>query len=1090
MAVSSYKQPCPSCEAMVSIKDASLVGKKIDCPKCKYRFQVEKPKQAKANGQTKRFRDQEKAEEEVAEVEELEEAEVEEVDEEPVRKSKPPQAKGRETPAKKDAGKAKPQVKKAPVEEEPEEEEEPRKKKPAKPLSRAKVEAAAEVDEADDDEEESEGDEDEGKKKKKGSNKLVLGLVLAGVGVAVLGLAGFLMLGMGGGSSAKTLSRPNLPRADPIAATPVPGPKEPEQSIPVKLEAKDVPAPVSPTNEIELAANTNLLPGDTEHVFHVFFKDLFAANSPIRNASFAGDDVLDDAELKKKIGFSVLAIDDLIRAEKYTGQPWTFTILHLREPVSEVALKTALQLKPSTPIKKQAYYQMTEANPWFDQLAHLALGVPAQVRQLVSRPAKQPSFVRLHGPQTLIIADEVPMQAFLQVEGSFPIQANKPPPDPNAPPPPLIAEGSVWEGTESLEGFGKLRLEFNAGDQLKMSDAKDTVMGTWRLDGTNVTLEVAERGSYTGMVAGTSLSGDAKDKDDKLKWTWKVAKNPAARAGMIGGPDLRSEMYLTLKPELKTLLDKMETASPEQKLLYSSATNMDAARIKGVNLPEFKDHIPRRPRQMWDISLLVTEHRPLLHLLGTALVQRQGRTLQYRNELVCAQEQNAKELNHDLIERVTPQIARFMDKLLALKIDLPKLGTPADPTAPPPAPMPMTVPGLTAAVKTPEPTTSQMKTEVSGATVEFSLDLVLDQSAAGRLFNLTAMAAGALRSEMDLTGIVPARHALARAGQQLGARGLSSAGVPPGNWPSGAFPRPAGSRLDREPLSRVSWMAGLLPFLGHEALFSRIDLKDSWRDPSNWLAARTLVPQFLDPTYPDAARYTTSPGLPVDLGATHFVGIAGVGLDAATYRPGDPATLHKRGVMGYEQSLSVAEVQKGRGAANTILMIQVPHDGVAGVTAWIAGGGSTLRGVPEKNSIAPFVLSKDRTNQIIRHQGKRGTFALMTDGSVRFIDQTVSDDVFKAMCTVTGPAPEKFNLDRDGSTPLVPDPNAKTLKSAGKAAPPAPKKTAVPPVEKKPNAEEKKAPAENKKAASSGSRNRGEQRAARRPPLLGKMEGT
>src|SRR5207249_699693 len=39
----SFKQQCPSCEAMVPIKDRSLIGRKIDCPKCKYRFVVEGP---------------------------------------------------------------------------------------------------------------------------------------------------------------------------------------------------------------------------------------------------------------------------------------------------------------------------------------------------------------------------------------------------------------------------------------------------------------------------------------------------------------------------------------------------------------------------------------------------------------------------------------------------------------------------------------------------------------------------------------------------------------------------------------------------------------------------------------------------------------------------------------------------------------------------------------------------------------------------------------------------------------------------------------------------------------------------------------
>src|SRR5262249_22510397 len=44
MATSAgFRQQCPSCEAMVPVRDTSFVGKKIDCPKCKYRFVVEEP---------------------------------------------------------------------------------------------------------------------------------------------------------------------------------------------------------------------------------------------------------------------------------------------------------------------------------------------------------------------------------------------------------------------------------------------------------------------------------------------------------------------------------------------------------------------------------------------------------------------------------------------------------------------------------------------------------------------------------------------------------------------------------------------------------------------------------------------------------------------------------------------------------------------------------------------------------------------------------------------------------------------------------------------------------------------------------------
>jgi hypothetical protein len=42
----SFKVPCPSCEAKVTIKNLSLIGTKVECPKCKYRFKVEEPKDA------------------------------------------------------------------------------------------------------------------------------------------------------------------------------------------------------------------------------------------------------------------------------------------------------------------------------------------------------------------------------------------------------------------------------------------------------------------------------------------------------------------------------------------------------------------------------------------------------------------------------------------------------------------------------------------------------------------------------------------------------------------------------------------------------------------------------------------------------------------------------------------------------------------------------------------------------------------------------------------------------------------------------------------------------------------------------------
>ena len=83
-------------------------------------------------------------------------------------------------------------------------------------------------------------------------------------------------------------------------------------------------------------------------------------------------------------------------------------------------------------------------------------------------------------------------------------------------------------------------------------------------------------------------------------------------------------------------------------------------------------------------------------------------------------------------------------------------------------------------------------------------------------------------------------------------------------------------------------------------------------------------------------------------------------------------------------------------------------------------------GVPEKNSIQPFVLSKDAAGNAIRHKNKNGTYALMADGSVRFIDENISDDAFKAMCTIKGNF--KGYDANDPNNPLVPVPTAEEKK--------------------------------------------------------------
>jgi hypothetical protein len=221
-------------------------------------------------------------------------------------------------------------------------------------------------------------------------------------------------------------------------------------------------------------------------------------------------------------------------------------------------------------------------------------------------------------------------------------------------------------------------------------------------------------------------------------------------------------------------------------------------------------------------------------------------------------------------------------------------------------------------------------------------------------------------------------------------------------------PSPERAGLPYRPDERLSWLVELLPYLGHGeflGLYDAIDRDRSWRDPENLPAASALVYQFLAPGSPESIWWVNYPGLPVPVAATHYVGISGVGMDAADpeFALLDPNWAKKVGVFGYDRVTKVEEIKDG--PANTIVMIQVPAFYKA---PWMAGGGSTVRGVPEIESVRPFVCTE--------HEGKPGTFAIMADGAVRFIPDDIPDDMFKALCTINGGEPIS-NLDR--IAPLV-----------------------------------------------------------------------
>jgi hypothetical protein len=247
---------------------------------------------------------------------------------------------------------------------------------------------------------------------------------------------------------------------------------------------------------------------------------------------------------------------------------------------------------------------------------------------------------------------------------------------------------------------------------------------------------------------------------------------------------------------------------------------------------------------------------------------------------------------------------------------------------------------------------SNIKITIQEKTVVVLTISLVDQTANSRLIN------GLIRQEvikqkgfLDMAGGASRIHDLATAlrvypdtHQRAFPRGTAERQIP-------------SSRAGRPypPNQRVSFFADLLPFLGPEqaSLYSRIDFQQSWRDPDNLSVAATLVPQFLDPEKPPSTWWVRYPGNKEDSAATHLVGISGVGLDAAEYTENDPTVLHKRGIFGYDRATKLDDITDKK--SETILLAQVPPTFKG---PWMASGGSTVRGVPEKNSIQPFLSTQ------------------------------------------------------------------------------------------------------------------------------------
>ena len=129
--------------------------------------------------------------------------------------------------------------------------------------------------------------------------------------------------------------------------------------------------------------------------------------------------------------------------------------------------------------------------------------------------------------------------------------------------------------------------------------------------------------------------------------------------------------------------------------------------------------------------------------------------------------------------------------------------------------------------------------------------------------------------------------------------------------------RPMACMFWARPDQRLSWMTQLLPYLANGAFKSvRFDTSKAWsEDTANQKAGFIVIPH-LSCRSPRTTPITSTWNIRTfwsrvpEGGGTHFIGIAGVGLDAAV-SPGDPATAKKIGIFGYDRETKTADIKDG-----------------------------------------------------------------------------------------------------------------------------------------------------------------------------------
>jgi hypothetical protein len=811
------------------------------------------------------------------------------------------------------------------------------------------------------------GEADEGAEKKKSggpSSTLVLGLGLAGVAIILLAVGGFFLLG---GSDEKEKPKPS-PSTTSTSNTTAP------------TETVKNPEPPSAT----LTDVTNLLPNDTEGVYSAQVERLMG--SSLRAAAFESPGGFRLQGFMNLFGFNFMEdngkpnVTRIIRAESYSGK-WSFNLMRTSRKMKEEEFRDRLQLAkgPKSPIEGREYF---------------VIGAESLLDS--TRMGTAPLGLHLLDDQTLIVAELPKLEEFLTQKAK----------------PKYLSTPSAEQKPDEQQGGGAPSYGPPPGNA---GGAPGAGAGA------------VPPGPPPGSMMPPGMGGPG------------MPNYPGAPGAAQQGPTtVASNYYLTIKPNLKSIMDRFEEGKPAPIFAYAGQFNellrsqlqKQGGAIPGLQMSQFQ------ALNVFGICVHTFNNEKAKAILAV--------------ELNTDDDAKASE---DSLRKQAPGLVLVLGTFLGIPVDVsgPTGGMPGSPGMPyypnpgggggaSPPRLPSGPPGAGGGASPPglpnypgapgapggasggsTAGPSSLVIERRGKAVFAMLDLSLTSPAYDKLKDGAQKVAVRMKGSLEMASGAHRVHDLAAALMAYVNDKNNNHEFPRGTVEGKPEAERAG--LPFAPARRVSWVARLLPYLGYSDLREKINDDKPWSAPDNVKAAETLIPQLLASNSKEENWWVPYPGVPSEVAATHWVGIGGVGYDAADYSAADPNVAKKLGVFGYDRTTRVEDIKDG--VESTIALIQVP---ATYKTPWAAGGGSTIRGVSESDCVRPFVSAE--------FNGKRGTFAIMCDGKVRFIPEDMSDDNFKALCTINGG--EKIdNLDQ--IAPVVPGPTKKSeLKTAPLPTPPAP----------------------------------------------------